>query len=192
MLKKPKMTGIGPAYHFGCIAAFAVALTGCSSVDVNTFRAPDYFSNLRLPSMTAPVAVEPQKPIGADELVDNEGQCASAVMASTAPTPEAPGNDPVTVPNNPAIEVGGVALGMSECEVVKRNGPADKVDFGANERNERKVVLTYLKNVRPGIYTFAAGRLVSIDRVEVPPPPKPVKPARSVKPKPKPKPKPPA
>ena len=36
-----------------------------------------------------------------------------------------------------------VALDMTECDVVKRAGQPEQVDFGTNERSERTVVLTY-------------------------------------------------
>jgi hypothetical protein len=82
--------------------------------------------------------------------------------------------------------VGGIALGMTECDVVKRAGPPEKVAVGQNERAERSVTLTYTKTMRPGVYTFTAGRLTSIERApEPPPPPKPARPARPAKPKPK-------
>ena len=110
-------------------------------------------------------------------------------MASAAPAAaaEGAGSDPVTTPATPALAVGGIALGMSECDVVQRAGPPDKVGLGQNERAERTLSLTYLHNMRPGIYNFTAGRLVTIERVDEPPPPPPAKPAKTVKPKPKPK-----
>jgi hypothetical protein len=70
----------------------------------------------------------------------------------------------------------GVALDMTECDVVKRAGLADKVEIGANSHGERSATLTYLHGARPGIYHFAAGRLKAMDRAPEPPPqPKPVK-----------------
>ncbi|HXF89089.1 MAG TPA: hypothetical protein VNK48_12105 [Xanthobacteraceae bacterium] len=110
-------------------------------------------------------------------------------MAAAEAAPEAAGSDPVTTPTNPALAVGGIALGMTECDVVKRAGPPEKVVIGTNERAERTVTLTYTGNMRPGIYTFTAGRLVSIERAPEPPAPqRPTRPARPGKPKPKPAP----
>jgi hypothetical protein len=74
---------------------------------------------------------------------------------------------------------------MTECDVVKRAGPPEKLDVGTNERGERKVTLTYIQGPRPGIYYFAAGRLTTMERA--PEPPTPPKTARPAKPKPKPK-----
>ena len=60
---------------------------------------------------------------------------------------------------------------MTECDVVRRAGPTEKVDLGANERGERSLVLTYLRGPLPGIYRFTGGRLLSIERAPAPPPP---------------------
>jgi hypothetical protein len=170
--------------------ALGLGLGGCANIEYSTFRLPD-ISLVRLPSMSAPVVVEPQKPVAAEDMVDAEGRCASSPLASAAAGPEAPGADPVTVPNNPALVSGGVALGMTECDVVKRQGPPENITLGTNEKSERTLVLSYTKTVRPGIYNFVAGRLVSIDRAPEPPAPaKPAKPTKSAKPKPKPKPAP--
>lgn len=147
-------------------------------------------SDVRLPSMAAPVAVDQSKPVTGEELVDAGGNCPSSPMAQVAPAPqtaETAGGDPVTTPDSPALVVGGIALGMSECDVVKRAGRPEKVVIGQNERAERTLVLTYIGNTRPGIYNFVSGRLSAIERVDEPPPPKPARPAKSAKPKPKPK-----
>jgi hypothetical protein len=69
-----------------------------------------------------------------------------------------------------------IALEMSECDVVKRAGIAEKVDIGTNERQERTATLTYIKGQRPGIYRFTAGRLASMELApEAPGPAKPAK-----------------
>jgi hypothetical protein len=172
----------------GAAAFLAVGLAGCSSVDLTSFRLPTA-GDLRLPAMNAPVPVEARKPVPAEELVDSEGRCASSPMAAAETAPEAASSDPVTTPTNPALAVGGIALGMTECDVVKRAGPPEKVVLGTDERGERKVILTYTGNMRPGVYTFTAGRLVTIERAPEPPAAaKPTRPARPTKPKPKPAP----
>ena len=73
---------------------------------------------------------------------------------------------------------------MTECEVVRRAGPVEKVDLAANERGERSVVLTYLRGPAPGIYRFTAGRLSSIERAPeaAPAPEKPRKATNAKKP----------
>ena len=66
---------------------------------------------------------------------------------------------------------GGIALEMSECDVVQRIGAPENVDISASPRGDRAVTLTYQRNERPGIYRFVAGRLKSIERVGEPPQP---------------------
>jgi hypothetical protein len=79
--------------------------------------------------------------------------------------------------------VGGIALAMTECEVVKRAGTPENVEVGTTDRGERAVTLTYTGGPRPAIYRFAAGRLYAIERAAEPPEPaKPAKPAKPKKP----------
>jgi len=66
--------------------------------------------------------------------------------------------------------MGGVALGMSECDVVRRAGLPGNVNIGGGDKGERRVVLTYLSGTWPGIYTFDAGRLKVVDRAPEPAP----------------------
>ena len=99
------------------------------------------------------------RPVTAADLVSAEGQCNSAAGQAAADSTAA--GAPVA---------GGIALQMTECDVVRRAGAADKVDFASDERGERIVTLTYLRGPLPGIYRFAGGRLVSIDRAPTPPP----------------------
>lgn len=73
----------------------------------------------------------------------------------------------------------GVALQMTECQVVQMAGYTDRVEIGANERGQRTVTLTYMSGDRPGIYRFVGGRLASMERVAEPPQPK--KPQRTTK-----------
>ncbi len=63
---------------------------------------------------------------------------------------------------------GGIALQMTECDVVRRAGAPEQVQIGTNERGERTAVITYIRGSRPGIYHFAAGRLTSIERAPEP------------------------
>jgi hypothetical protein len=63
------------------------------------------------------------------------------------------------------IVMGGIALGMTECQAVRRAGPPSRVTIGTAGNGARKVVLTYLSGPWPGIYTFDAGRLKIVDAV---------------------------
>jgi hypothetical protein len=74
----------------------------------------------------------------------------------------------------------GIALEMSECDVVQRLGQPSNIEGSANERGDRLMVLTYMGGERPGIYRFVAGRLVTIERGAEPPPPE--QPAKKKKP----------
>jgi hypothetical protein len=110
------------------------------------------------------------RPVGPADLVGPEGQCAAA---ANVPAP-----DPSAEPGAPALVQGGIALQMTECDVVRRAGAPERVEFGTNQRGERTVVLTYIRGARPGIYRFAEGRLVSIERAPEPPAPAKKAPAK--------------
>ena len=76
----------------------------------------------------------------------------------------------------PASRTGTVALGHTECDVVRGIGAPDSVNLSNNPRGDRLVVVNYSKGQRAGIYTFTAGRLSSIERGPEPvAPPKPAK-----------------
>jgi hypothetical protein len=97
--------------------------------------------------------------ITAADLVNEDGQCAMATP-DAQPAPAA-GSDPTP---QPALQPGGIALQMTECDVVRRVGAPEQLQIGV-EQGERSVVITYIRGPRPGIYRFAAGRLTSIERV---------------------------
>jgi hypothetical protein len=59
---------------------------------------------------------------------------------------------------------GTVALGHTECDVVRGIGPPDNVSLSNNERGDRVAVVNYSRGQRAGIYTFTAGRLTSVER----------------------------
>jgi hypothetical protein len=106
------------------------------------------------------------RPITAADLVGPEGQCGAAAPEQGFADPATPGGAPAAAPP----VTGGIALQMTECDVVRRAGPAESVDFGVNDRGERAVSLTYVRGPWPGIYRFVGGRLASIERAPAPPP----------------------
>ena len=144
------------------------------------------------------VTLGPKGPVAPDELVSADGSCsappaaptpspAAAQAQASAPPPDrpvgsvagdlasAPMPAAASVPGAPpqdqqggSLILGGIALGMSECDVVRRAGTPGNVAISAGARGERKVVLTYLSGTWPGIYTFDAGRLKVVDRAPVP------------------------
>jgi hypothetical protein len=68
------------------------------------------------------------------------------------------------MPGTPGAPVmGGIALGMTECQAVHRAGHPSHVTIEAGKKGERQVVLTYLSGPWPGIYTFDSGRLKVVD-----------------------------
>jgi hypothetical protein len=150
------------------MAALVQALVGCSS-DLslnNVTLVPKPDSLMRKPDWAT---ISPGKtdftlrPVTAADLVNRDGQCPTASdQAANAGDPSAAGAAPPVT--------GGIGLQMTECEVVRRAGPVEQFDVGADERGERRVVLTYLRGPAPGIYRFSGGRLVSIERAPAPPP----------------------
>jgi hypothetical protein len=150
--------------------------------------------------------------VSSADLVGPDGRCAfspAPALAAGAPEPmaETPAAAPINPRSNQALyftagpETGrtgrgaqaaippeirggprGIAVGMTECQVVQVAGYTDRVEIGANERGQRSVMLAYMSGERPGIYRFVSGRLVSMERVAEPPQPKkPQKAAKSVK-----------
>jgi len=75
---------------------------------------------------------------------------------------------------------GGIALQMTECDVVKRTGLPERTDIATSPRGERAVTLTVTRGPWPGVYRFDSGRLVAIERGSpAPAPAKGKKPAGS-------------
>lgn len=168
----------------------------------------DFFSRPEWSIATVPATMTlgPSGPVDPNELVGADGRCGSAAQpaAALAPEPAAqadrpvgsvagdlagspmpalpvaatPNDAPAVDPNRPQV-VGGIALGMTECDAVRRAGFPGNVAIGAGEKGERKVTLTYLTGTWPGIYHFSDGRLKVIDRA--PAPPEPVKPVKKQK-----------
>ena len=126
------------------------------------------------------IAASPQVPAQAAEPINPRSNQALYFTAGpqTGPAGAAPGALPPEVRGGPR----GIALQMTECQVVGTIGFTDRVEIGANERGERTATLTYLSGERPGIYRFRNGRLVSMERVAEPAQQK--RPAKTAKSKP--------
>jgi hypothetical protein len=60
---------------------------------------------------------------------------------------------------------GGVALGMSECDVVFRAGQPNSVQIDKLPNGDRSAVLTFDSGPRAGIYHFESGALREMDSV---------------------------
>jgi hypothetical protein len=101
----------------------------------------------------------PNRPVTSDDLVSAEGYCAGMAPpgGSNALAEGAAASPPPTT-------TGTVALGHTECDVVRGIGSPGSVNLSNNERGNRVAVITYMQGQRAGIYTFTGGRLTSIER----------------------------
>lgn len=100
------------------------------------------------------------RPVTAADFVNADGQCPMAATESPPPAPGDAGSDGA----QPALLSGGIALQMTECDVVRRAGAPEQLQVGGEPGGERSVVMTYVRGPRPGIYRFSGGRLASVER----------------------------
>jgi hypothetical protein len=144
-------------FFAACVPLLA-AVAGCSSVSMPSLPAMPTAEDMlplapKFELKTLPTS--PVRQLGPPALVGPDGSCSAGSGQS-----EFTGT--------------GIALEMSECDVVQRAGTPVNIQIGANQRGERTAVLTYGGD-RPGLYRFVSGRLVSIERVGEPEPEKPAK-----------------
>ena len=132
------------------VAVLALPVAACSS-DIGSFKVLPKLGSFDSMSLGSAVQNTELRPVTAADLVGPQGQCAGA-RQDTAATG------------------GGIALQMTECEVVGRAGAPENIELGTTDRGERSVTLTYTNGPRPGIYRFAGGRLYAIERGQEPPP----------------------
>jgi hypothetical protein len=192
-----------------CAAALAVA--GCKgstavfqdqndggwfSKPVDVFAKPDW---ARPTGDARGADLGSQGPVGPDDLVGADGRCvlgAAETAQAAAPPPAAAAANPGeglqggpqgsgpqgSGPQGSGPQVlGGIALGMTECQAVQRAGQPGNVNISGGDRGERTVELTYLSGPWPGIYHFADGRLKVIDRAPAPPEPPKAPPKKKTK-----------
>jgi hypothetical protein len=163
----------------GALAAIVLAATLCGCANPEAFDANERwfaksfdwggtnggytFSELKETN-------ESKRPITANDLVSANGACPPpSGPAVPAPAPVA-GQPGAIAPDSaaPSLLGGGIALGMTECEVVWRAGAPASVQIGSNPSGGRSAVLTFNGGPRPGVYHFEGGRLADMDRVDVP------------------------
>jgi hypothetical protein len=155
------------------------ALAGCTGASDLLSKDADWFSRsgrvfIRNVSIETP-PLTPTKAVTPDELVAADGACPGmGAPGATALADGAAGSPPPSTS-------GTVALGHTECDVVRGIGAPDNVSLSNNPRGDRVAVVTYSHGPRAGLYTFTAGRLTSIERA-----PEPAAPAKGAKPKRKP------
>jgi hypothetical protein len=153
------------------LAALTVALLigGCADDNAKWFAKPLNLSNQPGYTYSSLGGTRFDRPVTANDLVDANGACPNYVPAA-ASAPANPGEGAPPSPDTAALLNGGVALGMSECDVVARLGQPTAVNPGRNANGVRSLVLTYQGGPRPGIYRFESGRLSEMDRIEGTPP----------------------
>ena len=161
------------------LLALAPVMAACSSSSDIFTRDADWFQragrlSISNVSISAP-PLSPNSPVAAQDLVSAEGYCAGMPQPGGPDGAQALADGPAGAP---APAGGSVALGHTECDVVRGIGAPENVNLSGNARGERQTVITWLHGPRAGIYTFTAGRLSSIDAA-----PQQEAPAKSVKPK---------
>ncbi|HEX3939243.1 MAG TPA: hypothetical protein VHX43_17200 [Xanthobacteraceae bacterium] len=158
----------------------ALGLAGCADVDFDSQQAwfakkLDFtgqkggytFSELQEARLQ-------QRPITANDLVNPNGSCPAP--AALPPAPPAPGQaaTPPAPVDTAALLGGGVALGMSECDVVFRAGQPSSVQIGKLPNGDRSTVLTFDTGPRSGVYRFERGALKELDALPMAAAPLPV------------------
>jgi hypothetical protein len=173
------------------LLVLAPLIAGCSGGVSDMFssdlvsRDAEWFSRtgrlfIRNVSIETP-PLSPNTPITAADLVSAEGFCPGMAPAGVPADANALSDGAAAAPTAPAT--GTVALGHTECDVVRGIGAPDNVNLSNNGRGDRMAVVTFSHGPRAGIYTFTAGRLTSIERG-----PEPVALPKTAKSKPKKKP----
>jgi hypothetical protein len=157
----------------GCSGASNMFSSDLLSKDAEWFSRPGRLF-IRNISIDAP-PLSPNKPVLAEDLVSAEGFCPGMAPPGGNPADAnalTEGGAGAPIPST----TGTVALGHTECDVVRGIGPPASVNLSNNPRGDRVAVINYSQGQRAGIYTFTAGRLSSIERgPESASPPKAVK-----------------
>jgi hypothetical protein len=149
------------------LLVLAPVMAGCAST-------PDFFQSDLLSKdaewfsrtgriLSKKVAIEappltPDKPVAASDLVSADGGCPG--LPTAGGSVEANASTGSTAP----ATTGTVALGHTECDVVRGIGVPDSVNISSNSRGDRVAMINYSQGQRAGIYTFTSGRLTSIER----------------------------
>jgi hypothetical protein len=162
------------------LLVLAPMMAGCSGTSDLLSRDAEWFSRpgrlfIRNVSIDAP-PLNPNTPVGAADLVSAEGACPGMAPPGGATDAQALADGPAGAPVQAVT--GSVALGHTECDVVRGIGAPDSVNLSSNPRGERVAVVTWSRGSRAGIYTFSGGRLSQIERG-----PEPVAPPKAAKPK---------
>jgi hypothetical protein len=165
-------------------AVAALVVASCQVPDFNQFQTPKLDINAMVPPDPNQFARQQKmlQPVGPNDLVDGSGYCAGApapVPSENASDPQAPAAAP-PAPTPPR----GIALEMTECEVVRAAGRPAEVQISTDQRGDRAVVMIFDTPEKP-TYRFVGGRLKVVERGAEPPPEPPPgrRPARKPPPK---------
>jgi hypothetical protein len=150
---------------------FAPAIAGCSGVS-DMFSSDllskdaEWFSRsgrlfIKNVSIETP-PLTPNKPIAPEDLVSADGLCPGMAPPGGPAGANALTEGAAAAPT--ASTTGTVALGHTECDVVRGIGAPASVNLSNNARGDRVAVINYSQGQRAGIYTFTSGRLTSIER----------------------------
>ena len=152
------------------LTLFAPMLAGCGATTSDIFSSDllskdaEWFSRsgrlfIKNVSIDTP-PLTPDKPVTAQDLVSTEGACPGMASANVPANANALSDGAAAAPTT----TGTVALGHTECDVVRGIGVPDSVNISNNERGDRVAVINYSRGQRAGIYTFTSGRLTSVER----------------------------
>jgi hypothetical protein len=176
-------------YYYGArmvaLLACAPLVAACSGAADIFSKDADWFSRsgrvfIRSVSIETP-PLTPDKAVTAEDLVSADGAC-PGMTAPGAPV-DANASTPAPAGGPPPASGGTVALGHTECDVVRGIGAPDSVNLSNNPRGDRVAVVTWTHGARAGIYTFTAGRLSSVEKgADEEPAPKVAKPKAKKKP----------
>jgi len=139
------------------LGAMMLVIAACST-DVATINIVPKAGDILRPDWTSFSGHKEEfdlRPPGPQDLVSPDGLCQGTAQSAAGA--------PAGLPEQ-AVIVGGIALQMTECDVVRRVGTPERTEVGTTPGGERAVVLTYTRGPRPGTYRFARGRLYSIER----------------------------
>jgi len=174
-------------YYYGArmvaLLACAPLVAACSGAADIFSKDADWFSRsgrvfIRSVSIETP-PLTPDKAVTAEDLVSADGAC----PGMTAPGAPVDANASTPAGGPPPASGGTVALGHTECDVVRGIGAPDSVNLSNNPRGDRVAVVTWTHGARAGIYTFTAGRLSSVEKgADEEPAPKVAKPKAKKKP----------
>ena len=159
----------------GCSSASNMFSSDLLSKDAEWFSRPGRLFIRNISIETPPLT--PDKPVASDDLVSADGFCPGMAPAPGGPA-DANALTEGAAAAPPPSTTGTVALGHTECDVVRGIGAPDSVNLSNNARGDRVALVNYSRGQRAGIYTFTAGRLSSIERG-----PEQVAPPKAAKPK---------